>query len=91
MGHRHLPTKMNLQIHSSCWEIFIAVITLQLFMWQVHVCRAQSRYFYVGVMIIIDNEPIIEFNNLFSYGVKVIMVWSTKLVVEVYINRLTGT
>ena len=30
------------------------------------VSRAQSHHFSVGVMIIIDNEPIIESNNLFN-------------------------
>ena len=44
-------------------------ITQQLFRLKVPVCRAQSNHLSVGVTIIIDNEPIIESNNLFSYGV----------------------
>ena len=43
-------------------------------------CGHGSKSFSVGVMIIIiDNEPIIESNNLFSYGIKVIRLWPAKI------------
>ena len=78
-GHSHLPTKLNLYIPPSCWKIFIAIITQQLFRWQVPVARAHSHHFSVGVVIIIDNEPIIESNNFFSYGIILKLVYKIKI------------